>query len=74
MKQVLVLKQQRTLSDFGGRMPTQILPSRASRIQSEGQQIRDDEQNITPDELIDMYVSDKGTINKDMKILMQKGK
>tara|TARA_R110001592_G_scaffold113864_3_gene313171 strand:- start:8561 stop:9916 length:1356 start_codon:yes stop_codon:yes gene_type:complete len=59
VKQVLVLKQQRTLSDFGGRMPTQILPSRASRIQSEGQQIRDDEQNITPDELIDMYVSDK---------------
>lgn len=58
MKQVLVLKQQRTLSDFGGRMPTQ-RPSRASRIQSEGQQIRDDEQNISPDELIDMYVSDK---------------
>lgn len=58
MKQVLVLKQQRTLSDFGGRMPTQ-MPSRASRIQSEGQQIRDDEQNITPDELMDMYVSDK---------------
>lgn len=58
MKQVLVLKQQRTLSDFGGRMPTQ-MPSRASRIQSEGQQIRDDEQNISPDELIDMYVSDK---------------
>lgn len=58
MKQVLVLKQQRTLSDFGGRMPTQ-MPSRASRIQSEGQQITDDEQNISPDELIDMYVSDK---------------
>jgi len=58
VKQVLVLKQQRTLSDFGGRMPTQ-MPSRASRIQSEGQQIRDDEQNISPDELIDMYVSDK---------------